>query len=226
MKVSFDDRSLLKTLNGLVDYSFGYVEGIKRGKRLFLKNIGDGVIEALQVYIDASARMNKDLLHHVYEWYQVGSPSGRLFTLEYTISNLGLSVKSSFSQSKTIKNGSSVPFYDKARIMENGIGVTIRPKQNGVLAFEDSGTTVFTSRPVEVEHPGGQQVKGEFERVFDEFFKNYFAQSFLNASGIYSYIKNPVLYKKELKAGIRRGKAHGIKTGYTWIINAKVGVDK
>jgi hypothetical protein len=53
----------------------------------------------------------------------------------------------------------------------------------------------------------------------------YFKQSFLMASGLFDYISRPVLYKQELAAGAKVGKAKGISTGYKWIINAKVGVE-
>jgi len=161
-------------------------------------------------------------LHHVYEWYMTGSPDARLFDLQYTVSGLGLSFKSTFSQSTSIKNGSTVPFYDKARIMENGIPVTIKPVSSPVLVFEDNGETVFTKNPVSVANPGGGAVNGSFERTFDMFFEQYFTQSFLKASGMLDYLSNPIAYKKNLEKGKRGGRAVGVTTGYRWIANVKV----
>jgi hypothetical protein len=151
-----------------------------------------------------------------------GSPQARLYDISYTTSNLGLSFKSSFSQSTSIKNGSRVPFYDKARIMEQGIPVTIRPKFAQVLAFDDNGEQVFTRGPVEVLNPGGTEVEGGFERVFDMFFNTYFSQAFLRTSGIAKYLEDPKVYKKNLPAGKKMGKAKGVSTGYRWIANAGV----
>lgn len=162
------------------------------------------------------------MLHHVYEWNMTGSPAARLFDVDYTVSNLGLSIKSSFSQSKSIKNGSKVPFYDKARMMENGVSITIRPKTSQVLRFDINGEEIFTKGPVKVENPGGSQVQGSYEKVFDTFFSTYFTQAFLKSSGITDYLKTPVLYKKNLNAGKRGGRSVGVKTGYRWIAQAGV----
>jgi hypothetical protein len=109
--------------------------------------------------------------------------------------------------------------------MENGIPVVIRPKKNSVLRFYQGGETVFTSKPVTVRNPGGNQVEGSFERIFDEFMTRYFTQAFLRASGISDYISNPVIYKKNLPAGAKQGRPKGVSTGYKWITNAKIEVE-
>lgn len=152
--VRLNDSTLMKSLNNIIDYSVGFLDGIQKGKQVFLKNLGKDVTEFLKEYIDASARVNPSRLHHIYEWYQTGSPNARLFDIEYTVSNLGLSFKSTLSQSRTIRNGSRVPFYDKARIMEQGIPVTIMPVEAKVLSFEVDGEQVFTPGPVVVDNPG------------------------------------------------------------------------
>jgi hypothetical protein len=224
MKVNLNSASFEKTMQNVVNYSFGFLEGAQNGKRAMLDNLGKGTIEALNQYIDAMARGDQAALHHVYEWYQTGSPAARLFDLDYTVSNAGLSVKSSFRQSNTVAENSNEPFYNKARIMENGITVTITPKRKA-LVFEEGGETIFVSRPITISNPGGTAVEGSYERVFDSFFKNYFTQAFLKASGLFEYISKPVLYKKNIAAGSKGGRQVGKKVGYTWIANAKVGVE-
>jgi hypothetical protein len=224
VKVNLNSASFEKTLQNVVNYSFGFLEGAQNGKRVMLDNLGKGTIEALNQYIDAMARGDQAALHHVYEWYQTGSPAGRLFDLGYTVSNAGLSVKSSFRQSNTVAENSTEPFYNKARIMEEGIAVTISPKRKA-LVFEEGGETIFVSRPITINNPGGTAVEGSYERVFDSFFKNYFTQAFLKASGLFDYISKPVLYKKNIAAGSKGGRQVGKKVGYTWIANAKVGVE-
>ena len=224
MKVNLNSASFEKTMQNVVNYSFGFLEGAQNGKRVMLDNLGKGTIEALNQYIDAMARGDQAALHHVYEWYQTGSPAARLFDLDYTVSNAGLSVKSSFRQSNTVAENSNEPFYNKARIMENGITVTITPKRKA-LVFEEGGETIFVSRPITISNPGGTAVEGSYERVFDSFFKNYFTQAFLKASGLFEYISKPVLYKKNIAAGSKGGRQVGKKVGYTWIANAKVGVE-
>ena len=225
MRVSIQTNNFEKELLNIANYSLGFLEGAQKGKKVFLDNLGRGVIFALGQYVDVEARANKEALHHVYEWYQTGSPQARLFDITYTVSNLGLSLNSTFRQSRTIQQDATVPFYNKAKIMENGIPVVIRPKKNSVLRFYQGGETVFTSKPVTVRNPGGNQVEGSFERIFDEFMTRYFTQAFLRASGISDYISNPVIYKKNLPAGAKQGRPKGVSTGYKWITNAKIEVE-
>ena len=214
-----------KQMTNIVDYAVGFLDGVQKGKVKFLSNLGDGVIQTLGAYIDVSARGNPSALHHVYEWYKTGSPEARLFDLQYTVNNRGLSINSNFRQSRTLKEDSNTPFYNKARIMEEGIPVTITPKKSSVLVFEDGGKTIFTKNSITVRNPGGEYVQGSFENIMDEFMLKYFKQSFLRSSGLYDYIKKPTVFKKNIKAGSKVGKSKGISTGYNWIINAKIGVE-
>lgn len=211
-------------MSNIVNYSMGFIDGVQKGKTEFLKALGQATITSMGQYVDAQARSNPAALHHIYEWNKTGSPSARLFDLDYTISNLGLSIRGTFTQSETLKKGSTVPFYDKAKIMENGVPVTIRPKKR-VLAFTIDNEEVFTSNDVTVTDPGGTEVQGSFSKTIDEFMLFYFKQSFLRASGIYNYIQNPTVFKKDIKQGSRLGKNKGIQTGFRWIANLKIGVE-
>ena len=150
----------------------------------------------------------------------MGSPDARLYDINYTISNLGLSFVSTVKQSTSIKDGSSVPFYNKAKIMEEGTPVTIKPKKASVLVFEDGGDTVFTKGKVVIANPGGNQVEGSFERVVNTFFNRYFTQAFLSSSGILQYFNNPTVYSKNLSSGKKIGRSKGLQVGYKWIANA------
>jgi hypothetical protein len=225
MRVTMNANALEKKLTNIVKYSTGFLEGAQSGKKVFLDNMGDRVIEALNRYVDAMARSDRDALHHVYEWYQTGSPAARLFDLTYTVSNVGLSIKSSFTQSRSIARDSNTPFYDKARIMELGIPVTIKPKRASALVFQDAGETVFTKKPITIHNPGGTEAQYAYGMVFDSFFENYFTQAFLKSSGLTNYISNPVVYKKNFAAGSKGGKSLGKKVGYSWIINARIGIE-
>ena len=224
MLLTTSTKSFEKQIDNIIKYSSGFLDGVQKGKTSFLKTLGQATITSMAQYVDAQARSNPSALHHIYEWNRVGSPSARLFDLQYTISNLGLSIGGTFSQSRTVKDDSNVPFYDKAKIMEKGIPVTITPKKR-VLAFEVGGNTVFTPNSVTVNNPGGNEVQGSFENTIDEFIRFYFKQSFLRASGIYDYIKKPVLYKKEFKSGAKLGRSKGFQTGFRWIANVKIGVE-
>lgn len=225
MIVRTNTKQFEKQMQNIVDYSFGFLDGVQKGKKIFLDKLGKEVVFALGQYIDINAKANPSALHHVYEWYQTGSPSARLFDIDYTVSNLGLSLNSKFKQSRSMSQDGNTPFYNKASIMENAIPVVIKPKRSSVLAFEDGGQTVFTKKPITVRNPGGDEVSGSFERVFDEFMLKYFKQSFIRASGLYDYINKPVAYKKNIRAGSRIGKSNGIVTGFKWITNARIGVE-
>jgi hypothetical protein len=225
MIVRMDTKAFDKQMNNIINYSFGFLDGVQKGKKVFLDKLGVGVIQALSQYVDVQARANPKALHHVYEWSQSGSPGSRLFDLNYTVSNLGLSLNSKFRQSRTVSENMTVPFYNKAKIMEDGIPVTIAPTRSQVLRFNGPSGDVFTKKPITVTNPGGDEVYGSFEATVDEFILRYFKQSFIRASGLYEYIKKPTLYKKNLRAGSRMGRSKGIDTGFKWIANATIGVE-
>lgn len=222
MKPMVDDTKFMRDMNNIMDYSIGFMDGIQRGKTKFLDNLGKNSVQVLKEYIDSMARVDPQILHHVYEWSQTGSPEARLFDINYTAKQNGLSMSYTFRQSTSIKSGSKVPFYDKARIMEEGAPVTIKPVTAKVLAFEDNGEQVFTKNPVSIDTPGGAMVAGSFEKTFDNFFQTYFSQVFLYSSGIIDYLKNPVVYKTSLPSGKKGGRSVGLSAGYRWIANAGV----
>lgn len=218
--VSLNSNKLASDLNNIVQYSVGFIDGIKRGKHLFLKNVGLLTKELLEQFIDSNARSNPQMLHHVYEWYRTGSPESRLFDIDYRVSNIGLSFYSNFKQSSSIKQGSRVPFYNKAFIIENGISVVVRPTAAQALAFEDNGQTIFSKGPIKIENPGGFLAQNGFEKTVNLFFNRYFTQAFIRSSGISEYLKNPVVYKKNLQKGKQNGRASGLSIGFSWIAKA------
>jgi hypothetical protein len=219
MKVTYDTRQFEKEMRNIMEYSAGFIQGVQNGRGVFFSNLGSNVIETLKQYIDSNARIDPEALSHVYEWYQTGSPNSRLFDIQYSITSGGLSFNSTFTQSTSIKNGSRVPFYNKADIMENGIPVVIKPVRSSVLSFNDNGEQVFTRKPVLVENPGGN-LEGQYQKVFDSFFNSYFTQAYLQSSGMVEYLRKPEAYKKNLNAAKRGGASLGVNTGYQWISKA------
>lgn len=222
MKVIMNDAAFKKDMKNIIDYSVGFLEGVQAGKTKFLNNLGLMTKEILEQYIDSNARVNPEALHHIYEWYKVGSPDARLYDINYTISNLGLSFVSTLKQSASIKDGSSEPFYNKAKIMEEGSPVTIRPRKANVLVFEDGGETVFTKGEITIKSPGGTKTAGSFQKVVDTFFNKYFTQAFLKSSGMSEYFSNVDVYRKNLPSGKSSGKIKGQQVGYKWIANAGI----
>jgi hypothetical protein len=219
LSVVIDSRQFQKELNNIMKYSSGFIEGVHKGKSALYINLAPKIAEMASQFVDVNSKMSPELLHHIYEWEKVGSPEARLFDIDYKISGIGITFTSSLKQSSSIKNGSNVPFYNKARIMEEGVGVTIRPKRANVLRFEIDGQEVYTSREVKVENPGGQ-TQGQFEKVLNNFFGVYFRQSFLNSSGLLQHFKSPQVYNKNLASAKRGGRSLGLKTGYQWVANA------
>ena len=223
MKPVYNSKKFKKEMNNIMNYSLGFLDGVQKGKTPFLRSLGVNAVEIMKQFVDSNARVNPEMLHHIYEWNRTGSPAARLYDISFTTSNIGLSFKSSFRQSESIQDGSKTPFYDKARIIENGVAVTIRPKSSEVLAFEEDGEMVFTKKPIRVNNPGGAAAEGGFERTLDLFFDKYFSQSFLRTSGVAQYLENPEVYKKNLRAGKARGRSKGVSVGYVWVANAGVG---
>jgi hypothetical protein len=217
ISVQYLTNDFMKEMNSILNYANGFMDGANAGKRELLETIGQKTTEILNQFIDSNARTNDALLHHVYEWSQSGSPSGRLFDLEYKASSGGLTFQSSFRQSRSFQSGSSVPFYDKARIMEQGIPVRIKPTRSEVLVFEDNGQQVFTKSPVTVANPGGQAVVGGFQQTIDSFFNSYWKQSFLQTSGVAEILRNPIQFKQNLPRAKTGGRAAGYDVGYRWI---------
>jgi hypothetical protein len=219
IKIRMDSNQFRKEMDNIMEYSLGFVDGVQVGKSAFFKNLGPAVAEQASKFIDANARVNYQTLHHIYEWGQSGSSSARLFDIKFTVSNLGLSFMSDFKQSKTIQDGSRVPFENKASVMELGQPVVIKPINGETLRFEVGGQVVYTKKPVLVQNPGGN-TQGQFENVWDMFFGKYFTQSFLRSSGIDKYFANPTVYKKNLAAGKRGGRPTGMSVGSRWVASA------
>lgn len=217
--LNLDSRQFARDMNNIINYSMGFLDGVKNGKKVFLDNLGASTIDLMKQYIDTNARVNPEMLHHIYEWNRTGSPDARLYDLDYSVGTAGLSIRSSFRQSTSFQDGSKTPFYDKARIMEYGIPVTIKPKNAKVLAFNVDGEEVFTPNQVTVLNPGGQLVEGGFEKIFESFFQ-YFSQAFLQSSGLTKYLENPVAYKQNLQKGKTGGRSVGKAVGFSWIANA------
>jgi len=222
LNVFFDDKKFLKEMNNVLDYSNGYIEGINQGKSVFVDNVGKDAIDAIRQFVDSNARVNPAALQHMYEWNEAGNPSSRLFDINYVSNSFGLSFNFTFRQSTSIKSGSSVPFYDKARIMEQGVPVVIRPKRADVLSFvNEDGEQVFVKGSVSVESPGGTEAQGSFENIVNVFVNQYFSQAWLRNSGILDYLKTSKDYKNSISRGKTFGRSAGRSVGYNFITRAR-----
>ncbi len=67
MRVALTVNSFEKQLINIAQYSLGFLEGVQRGKKVFLDNLGKATILSLGQYIDIEAKADRSALHHVYE---------------------------------------------------------------------------------------------------------------------------------------------------------------
>jgi hypothetical protein len=220
LSVKFDTKKVNKMLNNSVSYSYGFLDGVEVSRVEFNKRLGDFTVKALYKYIDSRAKANPQALHHVYEWNNVGSPNGRLFEFQSVPFKNIIRFNGTFLQSSSIPPNSREPFADKARIMENQIQVVVEPKNSDYLVFDVDGETVFTTKTIYIDHPGGDFVAGSFGRVVDDFFSNYlkmglikpFMKDFQTAEQYTDSFKDGV--KGGSRAtGVRAGKKYMTKTG-------------
>lgn len=220
INTKFDDAKFFLEMNNIVKYAEGYLEGVQLGKAEMLQKLGKNIKTILEEFIDTNARIDPRSLHHVYEWYQVGSPAARLFDIDCAVTNGGLTFSSTFSQSRSIANGATTPFYDKAKIMEQGIPITLIPKKAKALRFEDNGEEIFTKGPVQITNPGGQDVQGSFNDIMNIFFERYLRQSYLVASGFSKHLETPADFKLNISKAKSGGRSAGRQVGYNWIVKA------
>lgn len=213
--VNFNTKDLVKTIKNSVSYSKGFLDGVNMQSINFNQQLAEFTVDVLNKYIDARARSNPAALHHVYEWDRVGNSSARLFEMDSSVSKNKISFTGKFLPSKSISPNSSEPFTDKANVMENGIAITIEPRNSDVLAFEADGELVFTRNSIYIEHPGGDEVAGSFGEVVDDFFTSYFTNAFLEP--FFRELSTPTEYSKSFAAGSRSGASVGVKAGKKYL---------
>jgi len=216
--IKYDTKQFNKIMNGAIDYSFGFVDGIKMNREMFNQQLGLLTVSMLNKYIDSRAMANSESLHHVYEWGMVGSPAGRLFKLQPKASAKNIVIFGDFLPSKTVSDTSDTPFVNKANVMENAILIEITPKNN-VLAFEDDGgDTVFTADTVYVANPGGDGVAGSFGEAVEDFFDNHFTAQVLGQSGLMNKLSNPTEFAQFFNNGaMGGGRSAGISAGRRYL---------
>lgn len=127
------------------------------------------IMNYFEAYVDNIARMKPQSLHHVYEPGMTGSATARLF--EGKINETGKPVLTYRFKESKVPGSSGYIFRNKAFIMEEGLPVTITPKNAKRLVFEIDGRTV-SSEKVVVRNPGGDYVQGSFVKIFNQFMSS------------------------------------------------------
>lgn len=208
----FDNKQLNKMLGNIVSYSYGFLDGVQLERLTFNRFLGGIAAEALGKYIDAQARGDHDRLHHVYEPGQTGSEAGRLFRFNVDASATAISINGIFLPSSGTPLNGGDPFTNRAAIMEQGIAITIAPKNSNYLVFDNSdGDTVFTSKTIVIDHPGGDGVAGSFGETVSDFFDSYFTNGILKP--LIANLAKADEFASNFASGARGGRAVGVKAG-------------
>ena len=217
-------NDVIKMLKNSVEYTGAFASELRKNQDILNKKVGEESIDAFYEYLDGLARLHPGMLHHVYEWGQVGNPMGRLFDLTLSVNKTSAVVNAELLQSDIPSPTSTEPFYDKAQIMEDGSTVTINQVEADVLFFEIDGEEFFRSGPIVIANPGGEATRGSFLKAFDEFYGSYFTEVHLKAIRFYQYFANPRVFEKYFASATRGGASvKGRKAALSWIINAPGG---
>lgn len=221
---NFNAKKMIKTINNIVDYSSEFLEESKRSKNKIAKGIADAGVEGFYLYLDGLARMHPGMLHHVYEWGQVGDPFGRLFELSVSIKG-GAEVSAEFLQSSTTSTYSDEPFYDKAEIMEAGDTIIVSEKEAQALFFEVDGEEVFVKGPIVISNPGGEAVRGSFVNAFNDFYRSYFSEVYIKSINLYREIEQMRPYRSNIKVAAKSSGARnaGKNAAKQWVNNISQG---
>ena len=202
-----------KTMQEALGYSRGFLAGVEANEVLFNQQLAEVIKEAFYKYLDSTARLDPDRLHHMYEWGQAGVDKARLFRIEAFTGQQSIRFVTEFMQSTSVSPTANEPFVNKAEVMESGTTVTVSPRSGGVLAFEsDDGEMVFTSDEVTIDNPGGN-VAGQFAATAREFFTNYLDQALLRE--LIKELQNPVEFAQGWGKGMNYGK--GMKQGQRYL---------
>jgi hypothetical protein len=216
--------NVIKMLKNSVEYSGAFVSELKKNQDILNRKVGQESIDVFYDYLDGLARSHPGVLHHVYEWGNVGNPTERLFELTMSINKTSAVISADFLQSRIPSPTSTEPFYDKAQIMEDGQTVTINQVEADVLFFEIDGEEFFRSGPIVIANPGGEATRGSFLEAFDEFYGVYFSEVYLKAIRFYQYFSNPRAFEKYFASATKGGaSAKGRKAALSWIMNAPGG---
>jgi hypothetical protein len=220
--MKINSKEAMKVLNNVVDYSEGFIKESKARESYVAGKIASTSITAFYEYLDVLAKTNPGMLHHVYEWGQVGDPGSRLVRLKKILAGKKVEVDADFLPSTSIPDNGSEAFWNKAEIMEEGITVEVNEVSAQALFFQIDGEEFFRTGPIIIENPGGEQVRGSFVRAFEEFYNNYLDQVYLRSIRFYDHFTKSREFESNFNAAVRSGSAAsmGRRTALSWIINA------
>lgn len=221
-RIKADD--VIEMLNNSIKYTQSFATELRKNKKVLNEKVGDESIQAFYDYLDNLAMLHPGMLHHVYEWGQVGNPAGRLFELGLSINGTSAVIDAQFLESFEPSPTSDVAFYDKAQIMESGDSVTVNEVDAQILFFEIDGVEYFRHGPIVIANPGGKETRGSFVKAFNEFYGKYFTEFHLRQIGFYKYFSSAKEYERYFKSATKgAASANGRKAALSWIMNAPGG---
>ncbi len=162
-------------------------------------------------YIDAQARINPSTLHHVYEWKKTGNKTARLFTLDLKESmglsfRIGYSFKDSKAMVPTNYGKSRHVFREKARVIEAGQTVVIRPRSAERLVFEIDERVIRMPKgvAVTVKKPGGGKATNRFQIAYARFFTGNLVNLSIKKSGFQRIFNSSLTKAMKLPVEIKK----------------------
>lgn len=222
-RIKADD--VIKMLKNTTKYTESFVTEMNKNKMILNEKVGEESVEAFYDWLDSLARSHPGMMHHVYEWGQVGDPFGRLYDLSLSINKTSAVITANFLESEVPSPTSDVPFFDKAEVMESGESVTVSEVDADILFFEIDGEEFFRHGPITIANPGGEATRGSFVRAFNEFYTKYFTQVHLKSIGFYKYFSNPKEFSRYFGSAVKGNSASAIgkRAALSWITNAPGG---
>lgn len=223
MRVRVDAKDLMDTLRNTVQYSDAFLKELKQREPRLTQKLADTSIVAFYEYLDGLARSHPGMLHHVYEWGQVGDPFGRLFELNRVLAKNSATINTEFLSSDSVSSNGTTPFYDKASVMEEGLPVVVNEKDASVLFFEIDGEEFFRHGPIYIANPGGSNTRGSFVRAFNEFYQFYFSNFYLRSIRFYEHFNTPTDFIRNFRSAVKSksgAAAAGRKMALSWIDSA------
>lgn len=208
--------STVAQVSALLYYQANVLAKLEQNKgfqKLFKTTIFNQIEKEFGEYVDAKARISPRSLHHVYEWNRTGKPTSRLFKLTSTNAP-GLAFKVNYEfklsrsnvPSKNKMQRNKYKFANKARVMETGMPIVIRPKSAERLVFEMNGQTVFMPKgaSVLVKRPGGSGVKNQFDLAYSRYFSGELVNSAIKNSGFQQIFSTKIIKSLNAPASIKK----------------------
>ncbi len=125
--------------------------------------------------VDIAAAASPKRLHHIYEWGEIGMPTGRLWNMVWTPGRnrvIGFNFRPS---QKPVPHPEATGhtqhvFRWKAPVMEDGRSVTVMPGEKGFLAFMEDGEWHYTRSAVTIQP--GQHTEGQFTILWNQYWSS------------------------------------------------------